>query len=184
MHEDACKLGIENAWGCMQARNRGCMQARKLPMFNLQYIKLDFRCSLVGRVAEWKPGVHGFNPYLTPSIHIYVHDTIVHLRYLRISLWSSNHNIIFSIYSYLPIQSSLYTLIFLSIICLLITLCNIDKNLLVVFTHPHELVIAYKILMWFIFQLSWEKISLNFPWANKERVGFFGLKFQAQEKTL
>ena len=28
MHEDACNLRIENAWGCMQAKNRGCMQAR------------------------------------------------------------------------------------------------------------------------------------------------------------
>ena len=37
------------------------MEARKLPMFNLQYIKLDFiqecidGCSLVGRVAQWRP---------------------------------------------------------------------------------------------------------------------------------
>ena len=39
----------------MQARNRGCMQARKHPSFNLRYMELGFIqgciCGVVGRVG-------------------------------------------------------------------------------------------------------------------------------------
>ena len=46
------------------------MQARKLPSFNLLYVKLGFIqrciCSLVGTVAQWRPGGLGFNPNVPP----------------------------------------------------------------------------------------------------------------------